>query len=355
MTFLIFSSNSPRYFVSANNKPICKLTTRLSFNRSGTLPLAIIIAKPSAMAVFPTPGSPTRHGLDLRLRTKIRITRVTSSSLPSTGSSFPAFASAVKSIEHSANVFFFVFLAFFPAPTSSRSFAPEISPRNVFTSHPNRVTNTSYAPHCASSSIASAISLLVTSPLPAFARSKHRFNSSDNGNSPSTDFVLANGFINSNSLTPARSPIALRTASSLACDFINALLVGSRNRVSAKSTCSVEHSELLNFFATSIASFTAFTLSPSNASKNPAARTHARRGRRADAACVDRQPRIAGGARHSDFIVNMIDGDVGRRTVTSSLRSTTDVSDARHRARGTRPGRHCRRHHEPPGAVERDR
>ena len=268
MTFFIFSSNSPRYFVSASKRPICKLTTRFSFKLSGTSPLAIIIARPSAMAVFPTPGSPTKHGFDLRRRTKIRITRVTSSSRPSTGSNLPSRASAVKSIEQSANVCFFVFRVFLPAPTSSRSFAPVISFLSTFKSHPSSAAIVARAPLAGSSIIASASSLLPTSLPLALARSKTFFNSSLSASTPSA-LGLLNGFISSSSLTPARSPSARRVASSVTPCLCNALLVRSRFRVSASRTCSEPHSALRNFFARSIASLTATTASPSNVSKNP--------------------------------------------------------------------------------------
>ena len=48
---------------------------RLLRKISGTLPLTIRFAKPSAMAVLPTPGSPMRTGLFLVLRLRIWITR----------------------------------------------------------------------------------------------------------------------------------------------------------------------------------------------------------------------------------------------------------------------------------------
>ena len=57
------SSNSPRYLVPAINKPISRATTRLSSSVSGISLFTIRWAKPSAMAVLPTPGSPIRTGL----------------------------------------------------------------------------------------------------------------------------------------------------------------------------------------------------------------------------------------------------------------------------------------------------
>ena len=65
------SSNSPRYLAPANNKAMSKTNTRLFFKVSGTSPLTIRCAKPSTIAVLPTPGSPIKTGLFLPRRCKI--------------------------------------------------------------------------------------------------------------------------------------------------------------------------------------------------------------------------------------------------------------------------------------------
>ena len=54
------------------------------------------MAKPSAMAVLPTPGSPTKMGLFLVLLDKMCSVLLISSSLPITGSSFPSLAISIK-------------------------------------------------------------------------------------------------------------------------------------------------------------------------------------------------------------------------------------------------------------------
>lgn len=54
-------------------------------------------ARPSATAVFPTPGSPIKTGLFLLLLERMRMQRRISLSLPMTGSSLPSSASAVRS------------------------------------------------------------------------------------------------------------------------------------------------------------------------------------------------------------------------------------------------------------------
>ena len=81
------SSNSPRYLVPAISAPKSSDTTSLSRKESGTSPEAMRDAKPSAIAVLPTPASPMSIGLFLVRRLKICITRFISSSRPMTGSS----------------------------------------------------------------------------------------------------------------------------------------------------------------------------------------------------------------------------------------------------------------------------
>ena len=68
-----------------------------SFSPSGTSPLTILSANPSAIAVLPTPGSPIKHGLFFVFLDKILITFLISVSLPITGSSFCYFANLTKS------------------------------------------------------------------------------------------------------------------------------------------------------------------------------------------------------------------------------------------------------------------
>ena len=91
------SSNSPRYLAPAINEPISREYNVLFFSDSGTSPATIRRAKPSTIAVLPTPGSPINTGLFLVRRDKISIVRRISSSRPITGSSLPTLAIAVKS------------------------------------------------------------------------------------------------------------------------------------------------------------------------------------------------------------------------------------------------------------------
>ena len=91
------SSNSPRYFEPASRAPMSSAITRRSRRLSGTSPATIRCARPSTIAVLPTPGSPIRTGLFLVRRESTWITRRISSSRPITGSSLPCSASAVRS------------------------------------------------------------------------------------------------------------------------------------------------------------------------------------------------------------------------------------------------------------------
>ena len=91
------SSNSPRYLAPAMSEPMSRASTFLSFRLSGTSPATMRCARPSTMAVLPTPGSPISTGLFLVRRDSTWMVRLISSSRPITGSSFPLRASSVRS------------------------------------------------------------------------------------------------------------------------------------------------------------------------------------------------------------------------------------------------------------------
>ena len=69
----------------------------LSLSPSGTSCLRMRWAKPSTMAVLPTPASPMSTGLFLVRRDRMRMARLISASRPMTGSSLPLRASSTKS------------------------------------------------------------------------------------------------------------------------------------------------------------------------------------------------------------------------------------------------------------------
>ena len=104
MTRFMRSSNSPRYLVPATRPARSSVMTRLSRKGSGTSPLITRCAKPSAMAVLPTPGSPISAGLFLVRRERIWITRSISVLRPITGSSLLSRASWVRSRPYASSV-----------------------------------------------------------------------------------------------------------------------------------------------------------------------------------------------------------------------------------------------------------
>ena len=91
------SSNSPRYFAPASRAAMSSEMSRLFLRPSGTSPSAMRRARPSTIAVLPTPGSPMRTGLFLVRRLNTWITRRISSSRPMTGSILPSRARLVRS------------------------------------------------------------------------------------------------------------------------------------------------------------------------------------------------------------------------------------------------------------------
>ncbi len=96
-TALRRSSNSPRYLAPAMSAPMSSATMRLPLSPSGTSPRTMRWARPSTIAVLPTPGEPISTGLFFVRRERIWMTRRISSSRPMTGSSLPCWASAVRS------------------------------------------------------------------------------------------------------------------------------------------------------------------------------------------------------------------------------------------------------------------
>ena len=97
---LSLSSNSPRYFVPAINAPKSREITRLLRSVSGTSACTIRSARPSAIAVLPTPGSPINTGLFFVRRDSTWITRRISESRPMTGSSLPWLARFTRSMPY---------------------------------------------------------------------------------------------------------------------------------------------------------------------------------------------------------------------------------------------------------------
>ena len=87
-TFFRRSSNSPRYLAPAINEAMFSSQMVLFLRLDGTSPLIILWARPSTMAVLPTPGSPIKTGLFLVFLDRMVVMLRISSSRPITGSSF---------------------------------------------------------------------------------------------------------------------------------------------------------------------------------------------------------------------------------------------------------------------------
>ena len=97
ITAFIRSSNWPRYLVPATNDAKSKVTIRLLNKTRETFLCTILRASPSAIADFPTPGSPIKIGLFFLRRERICETRSISFSRPTIGSSRPSSAAFVRS------------------------------------------------------------------------------------------------------------------------------------------------------------------------------------------------------------------------------------------------------------------
>ncbi|HBA44717.1 TPA: hypothetical protein DEG21_05330 [Patescibacteria group bacterium] len=96
---MILHSNSHLYLVQATIEPKSRFIIRFHCIASGTFHSTILFANHSITAVFPTPGSPTRHGLFLVFLFITEINLSISLSLPIILSIFPFAASSVKSIQ----------------------------------------------------------------------------------------------------------------------------------------------------------------------------------------------------------------------------------------------------------------
>ena len=99
-----FSSNSPLYFDPASKLPISNPHTSNFSKNFGTVLSLILIASPSAIAVLPTPGSPTISTLLLKRFANTVIISSNSASRPITGSNLSSFASLLTFIQCSSSI-----------------------------------------------------------------------------------------------------------------------------------------------------------------------------------------------------------------------------------------------------------
>ena len=98
MTAFILSSNCPLYLVPATKLARSNEIILLLYNTLDTFFFIILIARPSAIADFPTPGSPISKGLFFFLLLSIWETLWISTSLPMIGSSLSFSAIDVRSL-----------------------------------------------------------------------------------------------------------------------------------------------------------------------------------------------------------------------------------------------------------------
>ncbi len=89
-------SNSPFTLAPACSRPRSRQSSSTPFSAAGTSPLTMRSARPSTMAVLPTPASPTTIGLFFRRRARMSIIWRIAESRQSTGSSLPSRACWVK-------------------------------------------------------------------------------------------------------------------------------------------------------------------------------------------------------------------------------------------------------------------
>ena len=97
MTAFMRSSNCPRYLVPATKEATSNVTILLLNRTRLTFFSMIRNAKPSAIALLPTPGSPMRIGLFFLRRDKICETRSISFCRPTIASRRPSSAILVRS------------------------------------------------------------------------------------------------------------------------------------------------------------------------------------------------------------------------------------------------------------------
>ncbi len=103
-TLVSRSSKSPRYRVPATMPVRSSCTIRLPRRLSGTSPSTTRWARPSTIAVLPTPASPTSTGLFLVRRERISTVCSISSARPMTGSMPPPRARSVRSTPNLSRV-----------------------------------------------------------------------------------------------------------------------------------------------------------------------------------------------------------------------------------------------------------
>ncbi len=143
ITAFILSSNCPLYLVPATNEARSKVTTLLPKSILDTFFCTILKARPSAIAVLPTPGSPISIGLFFFLLDRICATLSISFSRPTIGSSLSSSANLVRSLPKLSSTGVRDFSLLFPAGSFPELPEPEEDPPNILpeSSSPSSVSD----------------------------------------------------------------------------------------------------------------------------------------------------------------------------------------------------------------------
>ena len=178
ITALKRSSKSPRKRVPARSAPVSSAKISAPFSFSCTSSPSRRAASPSAIAVLPTPASPTNTGLFLRRRQRTSIVRCSSSARPISGSSSPCRARSVRLTQYAASGSREVVDSSSPAPAfapASRSASPScgggvfVTPCEMYSRMSSRVIP------CSASSRAACVfgcCMIAARMSPAFASSR---------------------------------------------------------------------------------------------------------------------------------------------------------------------------------------
>src|SRR5882724_10489675 len=273
MMVLSRSSNWPRYFVPATINERSSESMRLSARNGGTSPSEIRCAKPSTIAVLPTPGSPISTGLFFVRRQRIWITRYTSPSRPTSGSSAPSPAACVRSRLNSAS-------SEVSLGRAAVAFSPDVranSSRNVDSRSPRSI-NISAPKHFSSRRMPSSKCSVPTCLCPSRSASSAAI----------LRMRLHSALSGTSTVVEIRSRIVIRASISLRMDSIepccrrNRFASALSSRIKPSSKCSVSMYGLPYWLASYLAknmTRRAFSVYRSNTLARFSPRDPARRGR----------------------------------------------------------------------------
>mmetsp|Transcript_29626 Transcript_29626/g.89135 ORF Transcript_29626/g.89135 Transcript_29626/m.89135 type:complete len:375 (-) Transcript_29626:140-1264(-) len=308
------SSNSPRYLVPATSSAISSVWTRQSRSFLGTSPSAMRCARPSAMAVLPTPGSPTRHGFDLRRRRRICTARAISGLRPTHGSSSSSRAICVRSTPTDASV---VPRSSPSAPTPTReplarraSFAMASASASTSTPSASSAARPSDASSraTANSKCSERTSSQAMASASATARLKQALDLGVKGSGSSSRRKSSAALPPRPLASGAPPPTAPRTPSAVTPNWSRAFRAFSGDWRQPKRTCSVPTSARFARRVSCCAYMSTLTASASNLSKSMRGVADVVRRRAAAGSCVvlDTNAWVAAAARRNEASVRRI-------------------------------------------------